>query len=40
MATLLKRLRGEFDMVLIDAPPMIHLRMLAYLATFRTAWYW
>src|SRR6266436_4825980 len=25
MATLLKRLRGEFDMILIDAPPMIHL---------------
>ena len=25
MATLLKRLRAEFDMILMDAPPMIHL---------------
>ena len=35
MATLLKRLRGEFDMVLIDAPPMIHLadaRVLGHLS--------
>jgi receptor protein-tyrosine kinase len=35
MATLLKRLRGEFDMILIDAPPMIHLadaRVLGHLS--------
>jgi succinoglycan biosynthesis transport protein ExoP len=35
MATLLKRLRAEFDMVLIDAPPMIHLadaRVLGHLS--------
>jgi polysaccharide biosynthesis transport protein len=35
MSDLLKRLRGEFDMILIDAPPMIHLadaRVLGRLA--------
>src|SRR5882672_10913059 len=35
MSTLLKRLRGEFDMILIDAPPMIHLadaRVLGHLS--------
>lgn len=35
MATLLKRMRVEFDMVLMDAPPMIHLadaRVLGHLA--------
>lgn len=35
MSELLKRLRGEFDMILIDAPPMIHLadaRVLGRLA--------
>jgi capsular exopolysaccharide synthesis family protein len=35
MSTFLRRLRGEFDMVLIDAPPMIHLadaRVLGHLA--------
>src|SRR5260221_448182 len=35
MATLLKRLRGEFDMILMDAPPMIHLadaRVLGHLS--------
>jgi polysaccharide biosynthesis transport protein len=35
MATLLKRLRLEFDMILIDAPPMIHLadaRVLGHLS--------
>jgi succinoglycan biosynthesis transport protein ExoP len=35
MATLLKRLRAEFDMILIDAPPMIHLadaRVLGHLS--------
>lgn len=35
MSLLLKRLRAEFDMVLIDAPPMIHLadaRVLGHLA--------
>jgi Mrp family chromosome partitioning ATPase len=25
MSALLKRLRSEFDMILIDAPPMVHL---------------
>src|SRR6267142_6092421 len=35
MSTLLKRLRAEFDMILIDAPPMIHLadaRVLGHLS--------
>jgi succinoglycan biosynthesis transport protein ExoP len=35
MATLLKRLREEFDMILMDAPPMIHLadaRVLGHLS--------
>ena len=35
MATLLKRLRAEFDMILMDAPPMIHLadaRVLGHLS--------
>jgi polysaccharide biosynthesis transport protein len=35
MATLLKQLRTEFDMILIDAPPMIHLadaRVLGHLS--------
>ena len=35
MATLLKKLRTEFDMILIDAPPMIHLadaRVLGHLS--------
>jgi len=35
MSMLLKRLRNEFDMILIDAPPMIHLadaRVLGRLA--------
>lgn len=35
MSQLLERLRNEFDMILIDAPPMIHLadaRVLARLA--------
>jgi len=35
MSTFLRRLRGEFDMILIDAPPMIHLadaRVLGHLA--------
>ena len=35
MATLLKKLRAEFDMILMDAPPMIHLadaRVLGHLA--------
>jgi Mrp family chromosome partitioning ATPase len=35
MSELLKRLRAEFDMILIDAPPMIHLadaRVLGRLA--------
>src|SRR3984893_2730413 len=35
MSTLLKRLRAEFDMILMDAPPMIHLadaRVLGHLS--------
>jgi len=35
MSTLLKRLRVEFDMILMDAPPMIHLadaRVLGHLS--------
>jgi len=35
MSTFLRRLRGEFDMILIDAPPMIHIadaRVLGHLA--------
>jgi Mrp family chromosome partitioning ATPase len=35
MSILLKRLRAEYDMVVIDAPPMIHLadaRVLGHLA--------
>jgi succinoglycan biosynthesis transport protein ExoP len=35
MATLLKKLRAEFDMILMDAPPMIHLadaRVLGHLS--------
>ena len=35
MSTFLRRLRGEFDMILIDAPPMIHLadaRVLGHLS--------
>jgi len=35
MATLLKRLRAEYDMILMDAPPMIHLadaRVLGHLS--------